>query len=73
MLGICSGCDNLVGVGVQYCDECRSYIAQGDWEDSYEEEVERPYCDECGSFLDGHNICRNQNCAASPDLGKNLL
>jgi len=40
-LQICSGCDNLVPLGVQYCDECEYEIALEDWLDStYEDEEE---------------------------------
>lgn len=70
---ICSGCDNECEIGEQYCLECLREIAQDDWIEANEEPDVPPYCDDCGSWLDGFGVCRNYNCAASPDLGKNWI
>jgi len=70
---ICSGCDNECEIGEQYCSECLQEIALEDWIESYDDGEEQPYCEECGSTPDSFGICRNQNCWASPDLGKNWL
>lgn len=37
---VCSGCDNLVEIGVQYCDRCEEEAAQSHFFDDYDQ-----YCD----------------------------
>jgi len=37
------------------------------------QDLEFAVCEECGSSLDSEGICRNQNCGASPDVGKDWI
>lgn len=52
---VCSGCDNLVELGEQYCQECKNDMEQSDWEElqepDYDCEHNWEYSDDAGGYV----------------------